>query len=150
MLAVAGVLLARFERGSHPASEMAYFYDLSEQKLFTAPRSAIPPIPGLKGDKAGAVRAVVISTSGDADDPRTRKIAYLEKYSDELKTQIEAVRAGKSAEDLPREYRRELIFVKRPADPDWQTAGSPEGGKIMTEWQAPDAGGRKPVVCQPN
>ena len=150
MLAAAGGIFARFGRGEHGPSGLAYFYDLNEQKLFTAPRSSIPPIRGLKGGEAGGVRAVVVSTSGDPGDQQNRKIAYLEKYSNELKSQIESVRAGKSAESLPREYRRQLIFVKRPADSDWQPAGSKEGEQIMNEWQTPGPDGRKPVVCMPD
>src|SRR6185369_13410645 len=44
MLGAAGFFLVRFFRQDDGVSEKTYFYDLSEKKLFTAPRTSVPPI----------------------------------------------------------------------------------------------------------
>ena len=58
MLALAVVLLAGaafrfslFLRQHSPSSENTYFYDLSERKLFVAPRTLVPPIRGINNDE---------------------------------------------------------------------------------------------------
>src|SRR6185369_6110613 len=126
-----------------------FFYDLAEQKLFVAPRSAIPPIPGIKKTELTGVRAVVICTNGRPNDPASRKIAYLEKYSPELKQVMEAVQAGKDNPVPPRGTRQGLIYVKRLADTEWQPVSSPEGEKILSEWNVPGPDGKLPMVCSP-
>src|SRR6266540_2589731 len=94
MLGLAIVLLAgaafRFrsflsERAQ--SSEDAYFYDLSERKLFAAPRTRVPPIRGINNEELDGMRAIVVSASGDPKDKANLKIAYLEKYAPELKHQ---------------------------------------------------------------
>ena len=85
LVIVAVVLLMKIFRSQRELEGMAYFYDLSEQKLFVAPRTSVPPIRGLNNDEPDGVRAIVVSTSGDPRDQQARKIAYLEKYSPELK-----------------------------------------------------------------
>jgi hypothetical protein len=50
-----------------------------------APRTRVPPIPGINNEEPDGMRAIVISTSGN---PKDKKIAYLEKYAPELKTTI--------------------------------------------------------------
>src|SRR5688572_3248447 len=91
LLAIAAFQLFRFARSYIPTEELAYYYDVSEQKLFAAPRSLIPPIRGLNDETEDAFRALVISTTGDPSDETGRKIMYLEKFSPELKQQIEAI-----------------------------------------------------------
>ena len=46
LLAGAVLLWLRFLSGDRTGSERAYFYDLSEQQLYTAPRTLVPPIRG--------------------------------------------------------------------------------------------------------
>ena len=132
---------------------MAYFYDLSERKLFVAPRTSVPPIRGINDGEPDGVRAVVISTSGDPQDKQSHKIAYLEKYSPDLKQQFERMRDGQdgatATRSLGRAQAQAHIFVRRVNEPVWHPANSPEAEKIMTEWQAPAAGGKAPVVCIP-
>ena len=91
MLALAVLLLAgaafqfvRFFRERGHSHELTYFYDLSELKLFAAPRTLVPPIRGINNDEPDGMRAIVISTSGDPKDKASQKIAYLEKYAPEL------------------------------------------------------------------
>jgi hypothetical protein len=148
LLGGAGLGFYRFFHNKSGISEQTYFYDLSEKKLFAAPREALPPIRGLNGPEEDAVRAVVICTSGNPDDPANRKIAYLEKYAPELKHSLEQVRAGK-AEPLPSKVRNGYRFVKRAEDEAWYAANSPEGEKILNGWNVAGPDGKQPVVCVP-
>jgi hypothetical protein len=148
LLAVAAFLLARFLARDSGVSETTFFYDLSEKKLFAAPREALPPVKGLNDAEEDAVRAVVIALDGDPQDKAARKIAYLEKYAPELKQHLEKVRAGE-AEPLPSKARDELRFVKRVDDAEWYPLSSPEGQKIVTEWNVPGPNGTFPAVCVP-
>ena len=47
LLGGAGFLVFRFLRQDDGVAENTFFYDLSEKKLFAAPREALPPIRGL-------------------------------------------------------------------------------------------------------
>jgi len=145
LLAGAGLIFFRFLRQNDGISEKTFFYDLNEKKLFAASREALPPIRGLNKSADGAVRAVVISPNGD---PKDRKIAYLEKYAPELKQHLEKVRAGQ-AEPLPRNSRDSFRFVRRANDAEWHAVNSPEGEKILGEWNVPGPDGKYPVVCSP-
>ncbi len=130
-------------------SDKGYFYDLAAQKLFVAQRSLIPPIPGMDGKELTGVRAIVISTNGKPQDKASRQIAYLEKYGSDLKEALEAFRAGKTTLVPSREERQSQVFVKRLGDAEWHTVKSPEGERILTEWNVPGPDGRLPVVCSP-
>ena len=58
------------------------------------------------------------------------------------------VRDG-TAEPLPRGARDSFRFVKRLEDAEWHKVNSPEGEKILAEWNVPGADGKFPVVCVP-
>ena len=141
-------MFVRFLGHDTGVAEKTYFYDLSEKKLFAMSREALPPIRGLKSAEEVGVRAVVIATNGKPEDKAHRKIAYLEKYAPELKQHLEKVRDGK-AEPLPRGARDSYRFVKRLEDAEWHKVNSPEGEKILAEWNVPGADGKFPVVCVP-
>ena len=148
LLGGAAFVFARFLRDDNGVVEKTFFYDLSEQKLFAAPREALPPIRGLNDAEEDAVRAVVISSGAHPKDKGGRKIAYLEKYAPELKQQLEKVRAGQ-ADPLPRGSRNSLRFVRRVGDAEWHTVSSAEGEKILAEWNVPGPDGKFPAVCVP-
>jgi len=154
LLAAAVVCFIKLSPAGESRDENAYFYDLEEQKLFVAPRSSIPPIKGIKGRAMAGVRAIVISTTGDPADKKHRQIAYLEKYSPEIKRLFEEVQqaraAGLSAEG--RIDRRQVpanTWVRRLHDAEWHPLDSTEGENITSEWNAPGPDGRTPVVCSP-
>jgi len=148
LLGGAGFLASRFLRQDDGIAETTFFYDLSEKKLFAAPREALPPISGLNDAEEDAVRAVVIAPNGNPKDLASRKIAYLEKYAPEFKRQLEQVRSG-HADPLPRGSRNAYRFVKRVQDTEWRALNSPEGEKILTEWNVAGPDGKYPVVCVP-
>jgi len=128
-----------------------YFYDLSQQKLFAAPRSSVPPIRGVDNDEPDGVRAIVISENGNPVDRKHRRIAYLEKYTPQLKAQFEAIQkngAGATA-SLRREEVPASTLVRRLTDHDWYPMNSAEGEKIVSEWNVPGPDGTYPVVCVP-
>jgi hypothetical protein len=142
------LLFARFLRRDDGVAENTFFYDLSQKKLFAAPREAIPPMRGLDNAEEDAVRAVVVSRNGNPKDKKNLKIAYLEKYAPELKEHLAKVREGK-AEPLPRGSRDSYRFVKRVEDPEWRAVNTPEGEKILGEWNVPGPDGKFPIVCVP-
>ena len=161
MLALAIVLLAgaafrfsMFLGQRNPSGENAYFYDLSERKLFVAPRTLVPPIRGINNDEPDGMRAIVISTSGDSKDKASQKIAYLEKYAPELKQQFEAMQSDQesrvpSGSRISRGTAQSFIFVRRLNEETWYPVNTMEGEKIMTEWQVPGPDGKTPVVSVP-
>ena len=128
-----------------------YFYDLSQQKLFAAPRSSVPPIRGIDNAEEDGVRAIVISENGNPADRKHRRIAYLEKYTPQLKAQFEAIqRDGAGATNsLRREDVPASTLVRRLTDRDWYPMNSAEGEKIVAEWNVPGPNGTYPVVCVP-
>jgi len=148
LLSGAGFMFARFFRQDDGVSEKTYFYDLSEKKLFATSRETLPPTRGLNGVEEDAVRAVVVAANGNPKDKAGRKIAYLEKYALEYKQQLAKVRSGE-ADPLPRNARNGFIFVKRVDDAEWHAMSSPEGEKILTEWNVAGPDGKYPAVCVP-
>jgi hypothetical protein len=100
------------------------------------------------------MRAIVISTSDNPKDKASQKIAYLEKYSTELKQQLEAMQsgqesAGPAGSRISRSAAQSFTLVRRLNDETWHAANSPEAEKIMTEWQVGGPDGKTPVVCAP-
>lgn len=148
LLGGAGFLFARFFQQDSGVGENEFFYDLSERKLFAAPRESLPPIRGINDSEEDGVRAVVIASGSNADDKAARKIAYLEKYAPELKQHLEKVRAGE-AEPLPTKVRNGYRLVKRVEDEAWYPLNTSQGEKILTEWNVAGPDGRYPVVCSP-
>ena len=149
MLGVASVLLWRFFHERNDLSEKAFFYDLSKQKLFTGPRTGVPPIKGIDDAQEDAVRAVVISTNGTPDAKASWTIAYLEMYSPELKRQMEEAQATGNSPIMGRALAQSQRLVRRLGDSQWFPLSSPEGERIVTEWARPGPNGVTPVVCTP-
>jgi len=148
LLSLAAYLSFNFFRQNRARAPQVYFYDESAGKLFTAPQNAVPPIAGVDGPGADGMRALVFSPTGDCG--KDQQIAYLEKYSAELKGQFEAAQA-RPGEDLPRMSRGAAqghTFVRRVKEANWHTMDSEEGGRIVGEWRTENAG-RDPVICVP-
>jgi hypothetical protein len=149
MLSAAAYITWTWWKDQRPHSAQAFFYDLSEKRLFAASQDAVPPIAGLDGKELDAVRAVVFSPTGDCK--RDRQIAYLEKYSPELKAQFEVTKKDPAA-DFPRLSRsaaQSHTFVRRISDSTWHPMDSEEAARIVGEWRLTGAGGADPIICIP-
>ena len=153
LLVVAGIVFAVHYSRNRGPNELAYFYDLSEEKLFTAPLSAVPPIQGVNDDEEDGVRAVVIAPGGDPTVKEGRKIVYLEKYSPEFKRQVEEMRKDESVATQPGRIGRSAAqghtFVRRLTDSTWYPLNTAEAEKIVTEWHVAGPNGKYPAVCVP-
>lgn len=149
LMSLAGWLGYRAFRETSGVSEQAFFYDLSQKKLFAASRTLVPPVRGVDGPEEDAVRAVVISTTGRPEDKGSRQIAYLEKYSPELKRQIEVAQAVGSSPPMGRAMAQEHRFVRRLQDTQWYPLSTAEGEKIVSEWATPGPDGVTPAVVSP-
>lgn len=147
-LAMAGTLFWRFAQSESGGSEKAFFYDLSERKLFVTERSVIPPIKGVNDAQVDGVRAVVVSPSGQPDKKATWRIAYLETNTPELKQDLEAARAAGIPPTISRGAAQRHRLVKRPDDREWVSLDTPEGEQIVAEWTT-WGGDQPPVVCNP-
>lgn len=126
-----------------------YFYDVSARRLFVAPQGSVPPIRGVDGPDEDAFRAVVVSDSGDPADKKSRRIAYLERYSPDLKKQMEAAQAGGPPPSIGRAEAQSHRWVRRTNDVDWTPLASDAGERIVADWAVPGPGGVTPAVCTP-
>ena len=155
LLGCAGVLGYRYWQSHNAGADgLVYFYDQSQQKLFAAPRDSVPPIAGLDSKEIDAVRAIVIAPNGNPREKKQVKIAYLETYTPEMKAQLEELRrveaAGKSTVGLVgRGALPRNTLVRRTTDTQWQPMTSPEGEKIVAEWNLPGPDGKYPAICVP-
>jgi hypothetical protein len=149
LLGLAAGLGLRFFQREGSRTDRAFFYDLSERKLFSGPRNAVPPIRGVDGAEEDAVRAMVISTNGNPADPAGRMIAYLEKYSAELKREMEAARASGGSPAMGRAEAQAHRLVQRPGDSEWYPMSSPEAERIVSAWLTAGPGGSTAVICSP-
>jgi hypothetical protein len=129
--------------------EGAFFYDLSAGKLFVGPRQAVPPIRGVDSEEEDAVRAVVISTNGNAADRRARTVAYLEKYSPEVKRLLEAAQVSGEPPPWGRGEVQAQRWVRRFSDDAWFSLSTPEGEQIVSAWLTAGPEGGPAVICSP-
>jgi len=145
-------------RKSGEEGATTWFYDQSEKRLYEVPRNTIPPHRGIGGPNGDGVRAVVVAFRAEQDDPRKRRIAYLETYTPELKDLLERVQAARASGQAFKgrtpardsEYFQTNALVKGPEESEWHASGSPEGRRALTgwrSWRGPD--GQPPVVCAP-
>ncbi len=130
-------------------SEKAFFYDLSEKRLFVADRGLIPPITGVNDAVTDGVRAVVVSTNGHPEVRSTWVVAYLETNAPELKEQLEAAKAAGRPPEIGRAAAQGLRLVRRPEDATWVSLASPEGEQIVSEWLQFGTDSSPPVICTP-
>jgi len=145
-------------RKSGEEGATTWFFDQSEKRLYEVPRGTIPPDKGIGGPSGDGVRAVVVAFRGDQDDPRKRRIAYLETCTTELKDLLEKAQAARASgkafkgriPERNSEYFQTNSLVKTPDETEWHTSNSPEGRRAMVAWRSwrgPD--GQPPVVCVP-
>jgi hypothetical protein len=120
--------------GSRSDEPMAYFYDLSEQKLFEAPQEAFAPIEGIGGESGDGVEAVVVHCPLCAPDQR--RISYLKTHTPEYKRAREAARqAGEGIPGITRQWIADNTLVRLVDEQEWHVASSPEGIKVVSSWK---------------
>jgi hypothetical protein len=146
MLTLAAAFFFNSWRASR-AGPQAFFYDLSKRELFTANANLIPPIRGIDNTEEDGVKAVVIAPT--PNDKKNRRIAYLERFSPELKRDMEEARANQTRPLIDRGSQQNFRFVRRAQDSNWYPMNSPEGQRIVNEWTTPGPDGLSPVVCTP-
>ena len=152
--------VARWRAASRVGEEglRVFFYDESEQRLYAVPRETLAPHVGVGGARDDGVRAVVVAAESEQHDPSQQRIAYLEKYTPELKGFLEERRAARAAGRPPRqpmpssegEFFDVNTLVRRPGEDIWYDLTQPEARRITLEWhQWRSADGRALVVCVP-
>ncbi len=159
LLLAAVVMAGARWRGTFGGSEegvRAYFYDLSERRLYAAARWTLPPDDGVGGEKGDGVRAVVVAPR--AGGKSGQRIAYLETYTCELRARLFEVQGAKErgrgagvkgpSGDDP--YVRRNTLVRRENEAAWYDLTTPEARRILVEWQEwRDAEGRMLRVVTP-
>lgn len=130
-----------------------WYYDVSEARLFTAPRGSITPLAGVGGARGDGVEAIVIAPEGECGDAKARRIAYLVTYTAEYKRlKEEAARTGTRNQTAEKSFQAENTLVKRVEDADWSPATSEEGVRIIDEFNEMmmgTAGGTRWRPCMP-
>jgi hypothetical protein len=149
LLGLAIFLWVRGWMGKQAAGEKAFFYDVSAARLFTDARTAVPPIPGIDGPEEDGFRAVVVSSNGRPEDRDSWHVAYLERFSPELKQQMESAQRSGEALEMGRVAAQAHRFVRRLSESDWHPLDSPEAERILSEWTRPGPTGETPVLCTP-
>ena len=134
---------------------MEFFYDESEDGLFEAPAGSIPPIRGINDNVVDGVRAILIAPKGKSRDASARRIAYLEKWSSQLKQQLEAAAKAKEAgyavpNVIDRSARNFHRFVRTVDSPKWHSMNTDQAARIIAVLRTKDSQGKLPEVCTPN
>jgi len=150
-----GVSRVMHYRAGGEAGAKVWFYDQNAKRLYPAPRDLIPP----DGHGDVKVRAMVIGFQGLGNNVSQLKIAYLEKYSPELKALLERSVAAHAARDLFKEiipsrgsaYFQDNFLAKRPGDSAWYAAGTEEARRLMAEWRDwRGPSGQAPIISVPS
>jgi len=128
-------------------SAKVWFYNLASKRLYAAARDVIPP-------DGNGVRAIVVAYPGEEADPAKRKIAYLEKYTPELKRLLEQLKARRPmTEKIPTrdsQYFQDNTLVSSVTESDWHPVNSVEGKTTTSAWRSwVGPGGERPIVCIP-
>src|SRR5271154_4477542 len=108
------------------AGSRAWFYDESEKKLYTMPVTTMPPDKGIGGPSDDGEKAVVVTFGNNWHDRSKWRIAYLEKYTPELKKTLEEMIIARAAHRIfdgsvpsrQSEYFQTNTLVKRQDDHD--------------------------------
>jgi hypothetical protein len=141
---------------SGESGALVWFYDESEHQLYAAPVDIPPPHKGVCGSKKDGVRAFVVQLgTGDSKDPKTRRIAYLQTCTPELKALLDNVQAAYASGKPFRgkipardsDFFQTNTLVRREQDANWHPSNTPEAKRITSEWRSwrgPDGGPPQP------
>ncbi|MCB1125272.1 MAG: hypothetical protein KDM81_02165 [Verrucomicrobiae bacterium] len=149
LLVLAGLLTWRSFFGAATPGETAFFYDVSAGRLFAGPATAVPPIAGIDGGEPDGMRAMVVSTTGKPEDRDSWQVVYLERYSPELKRQMEEAQATGGSPSIGRGAAQAHRFIRRLDESAWHPMNSPEAETILGAWLTAGPGGGPATVCTP-
>ena len=150
-----GALAVRSMLGGRTVGERAWYYDESAGRLFVAPSQQHPPIRGVDGPETDGVRAMVY-VCGDECTEKDRKIAYLQKYTDEMaearrqwdKMEARGERGPAIVDD--RDAVTEATLVRRVEDAEWVSKASAAGKQIVAIMLERCEDGSYPKQCDPD
>lgn len=125
--------------GGSEGLEKAYYYDVDAKALIVDDVNKVPPFKTSSG--ATAVVAAVFSC-GDCGDKSTHFVGYLEKYTDALRTAMDAGTA------IDPEVAKVGHVVREESGSDWIPSSTTAGQQII-EAVEKQCGDQKPTVCQP-
>lgn len=150
LLGAAGFLLIQGGVNGAGAEKQAYFYDVSAEQLFAAPVKSIEPIEGVDGPERDGVRAVVIA---DESAPDGKRIAYLQKYTDDARKIREKIVEAEASGGKPPVYNKQFISANtliRSIDSEkWHAMNSKEAAAIITKFRQAGSDGRAGEVLEP-
>jgi hypothetical protein len=134
--------------------EQVWFYDESQKRLYPGNAGTFPPDKGIGGKRNDGVRATVIVFKGAKDDLHSRRIAYLQTCTSELKGALERARAARAAGKpfdtrlLARDsdFYQTNTLVRRPGDTVWHPSNTLEAQLLMSEWRSWHGPGGEPAV----
>jgi hypothetical protein len=135
IIAISAIVVVAMTLSTRSASEPGqYFYDLSERRLYEAPRSAFAPEAGIGGTPDDGVEAVLVCCPDCGAEQR--RIAYLRTHTLELKQmRARIASAGENPPELTREYISAQTLVRRLDDETWHPTSTPEGSQIVIDWR---------------
>lgn len=148
----AGVVAYVAFRGKGVPGERSYFYDLSEERLYTARTTELLPTDGVGGAPGDGVLAFVYTCKGGKE----RNIAFLQTFTPELSAKMREADAAHSAGRPPPEEIQDRVFlssntlVRRVGSGDWVPRSSDEGQAIIAILTRPCEGGGFPKLCSPD
>jgi hypothetical protein len=132
ILVTAGGVWLLTAGGKDKSVRTAYFYDLSEKKLYEAPGDAFAPIKGIGGESGDGVEAVVVYCPKCGLEKK--RIAYLKTHTPEYKRKKEEARAaGRTIEGLTRSWVAENTLISLVDPIEWHKATSEEGARIARD-----------------
>jgi hypothetical protein len=132
ILVIAGGIWLLTAGGKDKSERTAFFYDLSEKKLYDAPGDAFAPIEGIGGESGDGVEAIVVYCPKCGLD--NKRIAYLKTHSLEYKRKKEeAAAASGTIEGLTRSWVAENTLVSLVDPVEWHKATSEEGARIARD-----------------
>jgi len=105
-----------------------YFYDLSEARLYEAPRDAFAPLEGIGGEPGDGVEAVVIACPEDPE--ATRTIAYLLTHTEEYKAKHDQKATTGGIEGITRDWISDNTLLREADGDTWHKASTREGAEI--------------------
>lgn len=139
------LVISHYTSPPEPDWPKAYFIDEETGDVSVRLADEFPPLPGADG-KPTVVRAIYVTFS----TPENKALAYLEKYTDQAKAQLQKDKGENKGIALAQPQLLSGLLVRRPdKGSPWLVAGSADAGKLMDEVFKPGPSGAPPRMCPP-